>query len=120
MTQATNLLEVLQLARKQIENPQAWIKGHFSKTRTDGQTCYCAQGAVRQALDRSVNKDTPIGRRTFLRTQEEVLKRLEAVMPANRKDMLLAEFNDQFDTQHADILALFDRAIAAASKGGAL
>jgi hypothetical protein len=41
---------------------------------------------------------------------------LVAVLPVGFGSTLISEFNDDPDTTHADVLALFDRAIAAAEK----
>lgn len=100
--------EVLRAARAKIEDERCWTKGASARD-ADGYplspyapdaVCFCAFGAVLNALDDRcvVAADAA----PFIR-----FLRLETVGP-------VSFFNDTHT--HADVLALFDRAIAAAER----
>lgn len=85
-------------ARGLIDTPEKW-----AKSAGDGRTCWCASTACKAvAREGGFNVD-------FLRWQLAVAA-LEEALPDPFED--LPEFNDAPSTSHADILALFDRAIA--------
>ena len=93
--------ENLIAAKALIDTPEKWA--HFDKERRiAGGKCLCAVDAVYavchddqviDALNRAIPADTPL---------------------ANPAGMIrAARYNDHPSTTHADIMALFDRAIAA-------
>ena len=75
--------------------------GNRHRGYSPGTTCWCAVGAVEAATGYAV-----IEPNTAL-----AVRALERVMP--RREGSVPSFNDAPTTTHADILALFDRAIAA-------
>lgn len=96
--------ENLIAAKALIDTPEKWLKGALSD---DKETCFCAMGALGHvggfglvASDVTPEMASLIGSipSSFLWTKQK-----------NR----LAAFNDDPETTHADIMALFDRAIAA-------
>jgi hypothetical protein len=93
-----SLKENLIAARALIDTPEKWGKGEYEPR----PGCYCAMGAVAVAAGMDGRFDDIFG-------QEEHV-RLEAQAPG--RDVV--NFNDAAGTTHADIMALFDRAIAAA------
>jgi len=95
--------ENLIAARALIDTPEKWIKG---KASNEVDTCFCSYGAI---LHRAY---------TLPCRHEEREKQFDAM------DLALVRatpkgaggyihFNDHPDTTHADVMALFDRAIAA-------
>lgn len=98
------LVEDLKAARAVIEKPEAWTKGKWARTK-GGQgvswdspeaVCFCAEGAIRLTV--------PYDREVV--TQSSLLGHY----------YMLAAFNDDPETTHAEILALFDNAILKASE----
>ena len=85
--------ENLVAARALIDTPEKWGKG-------DGRKCMCAVDACFAVYDAqaayALDNATPAG-----------------FGGGKAKLRPAADFNDHPDTTHADILALFDRAIAA-------
>lgn len=99
----------LRKARALIENPDHWVKGQYILIREDGSECFCAEGAFDQAgsddllyLSGETDDDHWATTHWFL----------EMALPGTFHSV--EEFNDNVYTTHADVLALFDRAIAAA------
>lgn len=94
--------ENLIAAKALIDTPQKWKKNGWGSNG-----CYCALGALMRAsnahvlriVDRS-NPDT---------------KALLSAVPEPFESVVA--YNDHSSTTHADIMALFDRAIAAADDG---
>ncbi len=106
--------EILIAARKKIERPECWTKGAYAR-RADGTyvgdsginedgfisadaVCFCALGACR-AVSGSLTDESPAARQ------------IRDALGGRQYD--LSAFNDAPTTTHADVLALFDRAIAA-------
>ncbi len=84
-------------ARALIDTPEKWHKGGWGK---DG--CFCAVGAVREVTRTSAYSVWATG----------ACIALEAAIEDGPRDV--PSFNDRETTTHADIMALFDRAIEAA------
>lgn len=93
--------DVLRSARARIATPETWTKGTAARNLTGHDVaanskeavCWCAMGALWA--------DGPLASRvgtSFLRAAID--------------GVAVAKFNDGPDTTHADILALYDRAIA--------
>lgn len=92
-----DVLRVLIEARELIEKPENWHKGScFS----DDKESMCAQGAIARVWLAARDDRGYIGIWHFL----------DRFVPAGR---LASIYNDHPTTTHADVLALFDRAIAA-------
>jgi hypothetical protein len=87
-------LETLKRAREHLFDPGNWNRdGNFFKDNDKTTRCCCALGAL-MLFDGS----------------EDAFSKLQSALPADRP--LVSLYNDYFHTTHADILALFDRAIA--------
>jgi len=84
----------LRAARALIDSPEKWRKGSYGYNTG----CLCAAAAL-WSLD------------SEKRSMSEASHFLRQHVPGGRK---LVHFNDDPATTHADILALFDRAIQAA------
>ena len=85
-------------AKALIDTPEKWLKGAL-----DGDGCFCAVGAVGEARDWDMD--------AFLAPE---FKALLGQLPTEfQKGTYLdvPNYNDHPDTTHADIMALFDRAI---------
>jgi hypothetical protein len=97
-------------AKALIDTPEKWQKGDYGSV----EGCMCALGACRVAI---------YGTTEFLigidwRGDENGLaKALRAALPKRWSQSFsgVSDFNDAPGTTHADVMALFDRAIAAAS-----
>ena len=91
-------LEVLKAARAKIEKPENWCRGKLKEYAGDtGPACkWCASGAVYDIC--------PAGRAYW-----DSLDALANLVV----DRSVSRFNDNPHTTHSDILALFDKAIAA-------
>lgn len=113
-----SVLDVLKAARAKIEDSKHWIKGNSAQT-PNGETswdihsreferlsknpdcAFCAAGAVGAVAAGPYSN--PI-------TYRRAIYALREHIPSDFDD--IASFNDHAKTTHADILALFDRAIA--------
>ena len=99
-----NELETLIAARALIASPESWIKDNSAQdangvpvgTFYEGACKFCTVGAI-----------TCASGETLTETRASILR---AHLPKPFDN--LVNFNDHPDTTHADVLALFDRAIA--------
>lgn len=96
----TNIAQVLRDARALIDTPDKWTKGKF-----ENGGCYCALGAVAKVCGFDP-------RNAWLGEMDAVHRALDASLPFGFE--ATPDFNDHRNTTHADVMALFDRAIAAA------
>lgn len=94
-------VDVLRRARAKIEDPKAWIRKRMSAWIDDVQ-CYCADGAL-VAVTMNTKTLMESGASLFL----SVAAKSYGFETASR-------LNDAAGTTHADVLALYDRAIAMA------
>lgn len=100
--------EILRAARAKIDTPEKWTRGAYARTKSGrivGPECasavhLCAVGAVTAAASPAM-------------TVDDALVVLARELPSAGG---ITNFNDHPGTTHADILALFDRAIAAAER----
>lgn len=102
---------ILRRARERISDPARWCKGAFSSNAmgqrcVDGPTAsgaraWCASGSVLAEHADNVGGEMAL---TALRHQ---------VRRSTGLRITIAAYNDDPSTTHADILALYDRAIAA-------
>lgn len=97
---------VLREARALIEDESRWIKGTFSKYNVVGLECFCALGAVAD-----VSHGPDVAERQAKR--RDGWQSLARSLSSTTNWQRVADFNDRKTTTHADVLALFDRAIAA-------
>lgn len=89
--------EVLVAARALIDTPEKWIQGTWNLDLASGATCFCALGALREVVGGLAG---------------DAFSLLCDQVPGRYKRGI-ARFNDAPTTTHADVMALFDRAIAA-------
>jgi hypothetical protein len=92
------IADQLRVARKLIETPDKWCKGSME---LDG--AFCAIGACLKAVGGSAPWD-------------KMVIALQQALQQAGPCASVALWNDALTTTHTDILALFDRAIAAAEK----
>ena len=100
-------VEILEKARALISDKNRWAKGYFAKdkagrncsTRSQDAVCFCSLGALCKVMD--IHFMDVTGKPATEALRKEV--------PAGTD---IAGFNDS--GSHAEVLALFDRAIAAA------
>ena len=98
-------IDILRSARALIDTPEKWTRGTNARNASGrsvpfdspSAVCFCAYGAVLRAS----------GGEIVLACQ-----RLWEALPAGWPD-IFPLYNDYPDTTYADVLALFDRAIAA-------
>lgn len=97
--------EQLRAAKALIDTPGKWIKGDYARdskgrsclTGSDTAACFCSRGALKAATGQFSNGP------------------LERVVPRGFRS--LVDFNDHKGTTHADIMKVFDDAIALAEAG---
>jgi hypothetical protein len=107
-----NAHELLLAARTLIQTPNDWTKGVNARDAAGepveeyhpNAVCYCALGAV-DITDFRNGADS----REYWRSVDA----LNAAVPAPYQHWEVHEYQDLPETTHADVLALFDRAIAA-------
>ena len=100
-------LEILRSARALVDTPEKWTWGTIARDASGrsvpfdspSAVCFCAYGAVSAACDHGAS-----GSAAWCRLREA----LPAGWPGG-----VSLYNDYPSTMHADILALFDRAIEA-------
>ena len=95
----TDTLTILTAARNMITDPAMWYKGGWTESGKwdDGGPC-CATCALRRAaFDANKSRCKAIGH----------------IKKFTPNQISLAAFNDRPSTTHADVMAVFDRAIAA-------
>ena len=100
--------ENLIAAKALIDTPEKWIKGQFR----DENGCLCARGACGIASGKG------FASKEASRSESQLIRFLPPRMDGHSWQIhgplsALAHYNDDPDTTHADIMALFDRAIAA-------
>ncbi len=110
-------LEVLKSARKIIENADNWTQGVLARKAdnsnckvADAEACkFCMVGAVLKAAD--IGEPTLAEPNKYL-FYDQLYRRLSQYLGVADADrMYLGKFNDE--SKHEDVLAAFDRAIAA-------
>lgn len=97
--------QVLTLARELIATPDRWTKGAIARnvhgdpvaSRSADAVCWCALGAG-------------------LHVAGLILRVPDNALPLDTEARTIESYNDLPSTTHADILAVFDRAISAASE----
>lgn len=98
--------ENLIAARALIDTPEKWIKGNLQNAE---ETCFCAYGAIAK-----VSRTYPNWSVDGFSMETSLRAALPSTFTPDPNGILyVAQFNDHPSTTHADIMALFDRAIAA-------
>lgn len=100
-----SLRDDLIAAKALIDTPEKWIKGSWER-----EGCYCAAGALRKALNAPM---MPSGLVDWAFWNYPAVVALDQLTADG-----IANFNDAPRTTHADIMSLFDRAIASAQHEG--
>lgn len=102
---SSQLADDLRAARELIDTPEKWCKGKYGDAKS-----MCALGACRAAFygvpDHGQGRELRRGEYAA-----DFNPLAEALYKANNRGGVDL-FNDDPDTTHADIMALFDRAIA--------
>lgn len=110
-----NISDVLLKARDILNDPKAWCKGTFARDKNekkaspyDPDACqFCATGAILKA-----ESEYDLSSANGLYAEEII----EQQLPCTRKFGGIPSYNDALVRTHEEILALFDRAIVAASQ----
>lgn len=98
----TTLRDDLIAAKALIDTPEKWIKGNWQ----DADGCrFCALGAAIAVCRKG----------SWLPVQDALEQSLPSGFYAPEFARAVATYNDLASTSHADIMALFDRAISKAS-----
>lgn len=107
MSQQRSTVEILKAARARIAQPETWCKEWFARDERGQNRDYNDPEAVKWCAVGSIRKeDTPYN--------GPVYGALLAQLPEGYKSV--SDYNDDFGVTHADILALYDRAIATEEK----
>lgn len=96
------ILRVLIRGRELVANPADWLQGPASRTLPDGRKQRCSHCALRNAATELGIHDKDV-------FYIEHYRNLSASSPIGSA----IDFNDDPNTTHADMLAMWDRAIAA-------
>ena len=108
--------EILSIARVKIRNEKNWLKGQSTEKSngdfahpSSAKACkWCALGAVRSVFKEGTEEhsfDTAMDEHMFQTAMFTLSKFTDCKN--------IAAFNDHSETTHADIIAVFDKAIAA-------
>ena len=100
-TETDDLLRTLIEARALIAKPEHWVKG-----LPPGDGTFCAG----MAADLAAMRRDDLGPAVRLALSSRTLAWLQQALPIGW--IGIVAYNDRPDTSHADILALYDRAIA--------
>lgn len=105
MNDKRTLRDDLIAAKALIDTPEKWGKGNY----LNAAGCLCALGAVRKAIYGS-----PYGgaKGDWVGDLNPAANMLADMLPEG--EWSVSDFNDKPATLHPDIMAMFDRAIAAA------
>ncbi len=113
MSETTTPTEILQAARDLLTDPRRWTKGAAARFE-DGNTCsaqhpqahsFCSRGALIR-VQPAGGYEAYHGAYRFL--EKCVRPEVEGAEP-------VTAWNDYYQTTHAEVLAVFDKAIALAS-----
>jgi len=101
-------ITVLRRARKLITDPKRWIKGAFTR-KVKRVQCYCGLGAIAKAAGVKIKSEQHLSNE--LRLPDEYYAAHALLNRAAHFACFFASYNDREDVTHADVLAVFDRAI---------
>lgn len=108
-------VRLLQEARELIESPMQWTQRRFARSSNGNgvdplapNACtFCLDGALRRVIARHFDQNS------YASTHDQLTALIEQELPNPMSpDGNIVSFNDDPRTQHADVLALIDRAIA--------
>ena len=108
-----NASEVLTSAKALIADPQNWCKGYHAvdsdnnrvSANSENACAWCSMGAIQKSMriDSTIN---------YLRVESAVFSTIEGViMEYSGEYDTIMSFNDACETQHADVMQVFDAAI---------
>lgn len=115
-------VEILKAARGRLSDPDHWYQGEYAcdedgayiAANSERACKWCAAGAVLAELDR----DIAVGEPEVADALEPLVGAISGQPPADDMVQEIASFNDDPDRTHAEILALYDRAIELAQQDG--
>ena len=122
---APDTVMVLETARSLIENPRHWWRRQYRHELADGEVAYCAIGATGGAVSIIAGDRTDsqyLMNLNWFRTNAihhlglAVPKGYASVVSPDNNHHLVMMYNDNLRTTHADILALYDKAIELATE----
>lgn len=96
-----NIIDILIAAKAKIEKPEHWFQGDYHETSLDGTIKYCAVGALLACNSDGVYDRLVNGADLCLR---------DAVEEQSGRRYVV-EYNDADERTHAEIIAIYDRAI---------
>ena len=118
-----HLLEVLVESRRMIATPDRWTQGGALARDTNGQrvvpyadeaVCWCASGAVMLACSKVADGAIKPGTYKHMLVSRQLCDFVhDTTFYEVRKEGGLGYWNDESSTSHEDIIAAFDKAIAA-------
>ena len=105
--------EILAQARHLLQKPQSWSQGAFaynegdhSVSFNDASACsFCLEGAIRRVAKRGRAPENNLERALLL---------VRAIIHVPGNYPSIQGWNDRATTRHSDVLAVLDKAIAAA------
>ena len=111
----SQLLTDLRAGRALLTPPERWVKGYFAFSTTEPDDdhmtdatapdamCWCSYGATLKVTGEHGDRQTAV--------VDALVEQLPSAAPVGKDPLVW--FNDHPDTTHADVLALWDRAIVA-------
>lgn len=109
--------QLLREAKARIDTPDKWCKHAMFAVEADGNHRRCAIGAMHSQI---VVVNTGLGWHvstgTFSQEDHEAVVLLTRAVRFKKQGDVM-QFNDAPDTTHADVMALYDRAIELAEAG---
>lgn len=110
-------LAVLKRARTILRRPGAWTKLRYATFTPKGQRCYCARGAVGQAMidlgfDKGLGLVELAGRVPNSISLEKTARKQYLQKFGGRRGGGIIQLNDHPTTKKKDVLRLFDTKIA--------
>lgn len=118
-----HLVEALIEGKRLISNPERWTKGGALARDTNGQrvvpyadeaVCWCASGAIMLACSKVAEGKIKPGSYQHMIMSRELCDFVhDTTFYEVRKEGGLGYWNDENSTSHQDIMAAFDKAIAA-------
>jgi hypothetical protein len=104
-----NTLETLKATREFLTDPAKWHKGRISDER---ETCFCVMGAVWRTNPERMYDTTPATMETFRIITNIVQNRGFKFGRIDPHKAYVAQWNDDPETTHEEVLSVLDEAIA--------
>ncbi|MBO9108771.1 hypothetical protein J5288_08650 [Agrobacterium sp. S2/73] len=113
-------VHILKEARALIADEKNWIQGYYSsdeegvyvRPHEPEATCFCSVGAMHKVMDLPLHESIPEPVGILFAADEKLRDNFDGSFEG-----VIVNFNDE--NSHAEVLALFDRAIARAESGAA-